>query len=65
MIALQITLGIVYFIGVIVSFFKVHGWLARRHADGDPEALDALTAMGVGVFWFVWIWPYAIYRLFK
>ena len=65
MIAMQIALGFVYLIGIVVSFFKVYATLVRKTNDGDPENLDALTAMAASVFWPVWIWFYAIYRLYK
>lgn len=64
MLAISITLGIVYFIGVIVSFFKIYKHLScnQRHDDDD---LDPLIALGGAVFWPAWILPYAVYRFAK
>lgn len=58
-------LGGIYLVGLISSFIKVNRWLNLRNSDGDPEGLDALTAIGIAVFWPLWILPYSVYRLFK
>jgi len=65
MLAIQVTLGIVYFLGVVISFFKIHKHMSRSQSSKDEDELDALIALGGEVFWPIWILPYAIYRLFK
>ncbi len=65
MIGFSAIFGVIYLIGLIISFFKVNRWLNIRTADSDPEGLDALTALGAAVFWPVWILPYSMYRLIK
>lgn len=65
MVTFSAILGTIYVVGLIISFFKINRWLNVRNADDDPEALDALTAMGAAVFWPVWIFPYSIYRMVK
>lgn len=58
-------MGGLYLIGTIAAFLKVNRWLNIRNADGDPEGLDALTALGAAVFWPVWLLPYSVYRMTK
>lgn len=65
MVTFSAILGTIYVVGLIISFFKINRWLNVRNADDDPEALDALTAMGAALFWPVWIFPYSIYRMVK
>lgn len=65
MIGFSAIFGGIYLIGLIISFFKVNRWLNIRTADGDPEGLDALTALIAAVFWPAWILPYSLYRLVK
>jgi hypothetical protein len=65
MLAISITLGIVYFIGVIVSFFKIYKHLSRSQQQKQDDELDPLIALGGSVFWPLWILPYAVYRFAK
>lgn len=65
MLAFQVTLGIVYFIGVIVSFFKIHKHLARSQRHKDDDELDPLIALGGATVWPFWILPYTLYKFAK
>jgi hypothetical protein len=65
MLGFSAILGGIYLIGLTASFLKVNRWLTIKTADGAPEGLDALTALGAAVFWPVWILPYSMYRLIK
>jgi len=65
MLTFSAIIGGFYLLGTIAAFLKVNRWLNIKNSDGDPEGLDALTALGAAVFWPVWLLPYSVYRMTK
>jgi hypothetical protein len=58
-------LAALYVVGVVVSYFMVYTTICKNNKDGDPEALDFLTAFGAGVFWPIFVPIYVAFFIMK
>lgn len=58
-------LSVIYVSAGIYVLYESLIYLGKKHNDGDPEGLDALTAFGVACFWPVTVPLFLIYKMFR
>lgn len=61
----ETVLSVAYIVIAIVVFYQSLKYFNVRHADGDPEGLDALTSLWLAGFWPIFIPIFILYKLFR
>lgn len=52
---MEVIFGLLYSIVGIYVFIRLSKYYETKNQDGDPDGIDALTALFFGVFWIVWV----------
>lgn len=57
---MEVAFSLAYFAMAIYVFVRLAQYYKDKNNDGDPDGIDALSALFLGVFWIVWL-PWFLY----
>ena len=58
---MEVIFSFVYFTIAIFVFTRLVQYYKNKNNDGDPDGIDALTALFFAVFWIYWVPFYLIF----
>lgn len=61
----EIIISVTYIVVAILVFYRSLKYFDTRHADNDPEGLDALASLWIAGFWPIFIPIFILYKLFR
>jgi hypothetical protein len=58
---MEVIFGLLYAIVGIYVFTRLVKYYETKNQDGDPDGIDALTALFFAVFWIYWVPFYLLF----
>ena len=59
---MELIFGVIYSIVAIYVYLRLAKYYENKNQDGDPDGIDALTALFFGIFWIVWVPWFLIFK---
>ena len=59
---IEVVFSFMYFAIAIYVFIKLSEYYKNKNTDGDPDGIDALSALFFAVFWVVWLPWFLIFK---